>query len=383
MNQRVLIAFVLFLVPVAGAQVYTVTDLGPLSPTAINSWGQVVGNFNGQAFIWTQFTGRKGLGKLTGGTSSYASSVNDLGVVTGTADGPGTVISPYSFIPNQVCSDLTQPFVWTRRNGMQGLGTVMFATDSGFLWCDLPFYGTGVNALGQVVGYGATGPNFFQYAFLRTSADGMTSFGGSFPPTTANGVSDTGEIVGQNSISIIDIGHATSWKNDLPTDLGTLGGGPDVVFYSSSANGVNDLGQIVGWSTTAAISLGECSDDFVPGGCPMHAVLWTPSGAIRDLGTLPGDTVSAASKINIFGLVIGSSGNTIVQKGQSPSFPQVVGRPFIWSERKGMEDLNTLISGSSGWVLDSATGINFWGQIVGSGTLNGHARGFLLTPTIF
>ena len=39
MNQRVLIAFVLFLVPVAGAQVYTVTDLGPLSPTAINILG--------------------------------------------------------------------------------------------------------------------------------------------------------------------------------------------------------------------------------------------------------------------------------------------------------------------------------------------------------
>ena len=85
MNQRVLIAFVLFLVPVAGAQVYTVTDLGPLSPTAINIWGQVVGNFNGQAFIWTQFAGRKGLGTLPGGTSSSATSINDLGVVTGTA----------------------------------------------------------------------------------------------------------------------------------------------------------------------------------------------------------------------------------------------------------------------------------------------------------
>ena len=33
MNQRVLIAFVLFLVAVAGAQVYTVTDLGPLTLT--------------------------------------------------------------------------------------------------------------------------------------------------------------------------------------------------------------------------------------------------------------------------------------------------------------------------------------------------------------
>ena len=384
MKFRILVSclFLLF-IPFVSAQVYTITDLGPLSPTAINAWGQVVGNLNGEAFIWTQFAGRKGLGKLTGGTSSSASSINDLGVVTGTADGPGTVISPYSSTPNQVCTDLTQPFVWAPRSGIQGLGTVVFTSDPGYPWCDLPFYASGINDLGQVVGYGATGPNFFQYAFLWTSADGMTSFGGSFPPTEAYGVSNTGKIVGQNSISVIDIGHATWWKNGVSTDLGTLGGGPDVVFYSSLANGVNDLGQIVGWSTTASISMGGCSDFFVPGGCPMHAVLWTPSGAISDLGTLPGDTLSAASKINIFGLVIGSSGNTIVQVGQSPSSPQVIGRPFIWSERNGMQDLNTLISGNPGWMLSSATGINLWGQIVGSGTLHGHARGFLLTPTFF
>ena len=45
-----------------------------------------------------------------------------------------------------------------------------------------------------------------------------------------------------------------------------------------------------------------------------------------------------------------------------------------------LQDLNTLISSTSGWVLNSATGINIWGQIVGSGTLNGQSHGFLLTP---
>jgi hypothetical protein len=39
-------------VPVVSAQVYTITNLGNFSPTAINSWGQVVGNRNGEAFIW-------------------------------------------------------------------------------------------------------------------------------------------------------------------------------------------------------------------------------------------------------------------------------------------------------------------------------------------
>ena len=35
----------------------------------------------------------------------------------------------------------------------------------------------------------------------------------------------------------------------------------------------------------------------------------------------------------------------------------------------------------SGWVLNSAVAINMWGQIVGSGTRNGHIHGFLLTPS--
>ena len=37
-------------VPSAYGQLYTITDLGPLSPTAINTWGQVVGNLNDMAF---------------------------------------------------------------------------------------------------------------------------------------------------------------------------------------------------------------------------------------------------------------------------------------------------------------------------------------------
>ncbi|MGB8580377.1 MAG: hypothetical protein WCD47_06115 [Candidatus Sulfotelmatobacter sp.] len=402
MKQRILIAFLSLLVPIASAQVYTITDLGSLSPTAINIWGQVVGNSNGQAFIWTQFTGRKRLGRLTGGTFSYAASINDLGVVTGTADGPGTVISngvgqPPLYPappPNQECSDLTQPFVWAPRKGMMGLGAVE-VPDPDFVldWCQIPFYGASINDVGQVVGYTSIFGPEYQYGLLRTTAAGITLFGGSWPPTFASRVSNTGQIVGQSDISPYS-GHATSWKNGIATDLEWLGGAAGLDFYSSSANGVNDLGQIVGWSTTTLISDDGCWF-FEPGavtGCPMHAVLWGASGEIRDLGTLPGDTFSSASNINFFGQVIGSSGNTVVCQeaegtagsglfGDAPI--AVIGRPFIWSESSGMNDLNNLISTSSGWVLNSATGINIWGQIVGSGTLNGKVHGFLLTPRFF
>jgi uncharacterized membrane protein len=165
-------------------------------------------------------------------------------------------------------------------------------------------------------------------------------------------------------------------------------------YFSSSANGVNDSGQIVGWSTTSLVSDDACWA-FGPGditGCPMHAVLWKASGEILDLGTLPGDLFSSASNINFFGQVIGTSGTTLVFQeaagtarsglfGDSPT--GVVGHPFIWSESSGMQDLNTLISASSGWALNSATGINIWGQIVGLGTLNGKTHGYLLTPRFF
>ena len=368
--------------PLAVTQVYKVTDLGSLAPTAINNWGQVAGNLNGHAFIWTQW-GRLDLGTLAGGTFSSAAAINDLGAVAGTADGVGTVISLDPGIPNQQCSALTQPFVWTPRKGMQGLGTIEKLEWWGRL-CGVPFYGTGINALGQVVGY-TDAAGSYQWGLVWTSAHGMTLFGGSWPPTMVNGVSNTGQIVGQNSTFVI--GHATSWKSGVATELVELGGGAGV-FSTSSANGVNDLGQVVGWSTTIPLSL-PC-DMFDWAGCPMHAVLWTQSGGILDLGTLPGDTFSTASNINFFGQVIGSSGNTLVSQGwggTGGSEPlgtggaiAVIGRPFIWSARRGMRDLNTLISANSGWVLNSATGINFWGQIVGSGTLNGQTHGFLLTP---
>jgi probable HAF family extracellular repeat protein len=378
----------------ASAQVYTITDLGSLSPTAINKWGQVVGNLNGQAFIWTRSAGPKGLGILPGGTFSYATSINDLGVVTGTANGPGTVISTDPNYLNQDCSDLTQPFIWTARTGMQGMGAITPPFSDVFYpyWCEeFSFDGTGINDPGQVVGFVGEYATY-QWGFLWTRANGITVFGGSWIPTSVNAISNTGQIVGQNSQNdtyplSVWLGHATSWKNGVATDLGTLGGGADGGYpfgYSSSANGVNDLGQIVGWSTTTPIPPDEPGPAWY-GQSPVHALLWAATGGMRDFGTLPGDTYSSASKINFFGQVIGTSGNTaaVDPVAYNEFFDNryyVIGRPFIWTKRSGMQDLNTLISATSGWLLNTATGINIWGQIVGSGTLNGQSHGFLLTP---
>jgi probable HAF family extracellular repeat protein len=252
----------------AVTQVYQVTDLGQLSPTAINGGGQVVGNQNGQASFWKQSAGPKGLGTLTGGTSSYAQSINDLGAIVGTADGPGTVVSPVSEYPNVQCDDLTQPFVWTTSSGMQGLGTAGTPGEVSIVypsWCEYGFYGTGINDAGQVVGYTSGLPDFYQWAFLWTSAGGMTTFGSSWTGTFANGISSAAQIVGQNGVDgAFEV--ATSWNSGVSTDLGTLGGG-----YISSANGVNDQGQVVGWFNTAQCGF---DDTDCPNSCSALGAEW-------------------------------------------------------------------------------------------------------------
>jgi probable HAF family extracellular repeat protein len=368
------------LIPGAGlAQEYMVTDLGSLSPTGINSWAQVVGNDNHHAFMWN-FGHIRRLGTLAGGTFSWAAAINDFGEVTGTADGPGEIVSRFGGSTIE-CSDLIQPFIWTQQTQMQGLGTVGPASDeAGFEdnGCPYPFYGAAINDRGQVVGYTGFLPDDFQWVLLWTRAGGMSIFGSSFSNTYGNGISNSGEIVGENGSG--SEGYATDWKNGVATELAGLPGISE--FGGSAANGVNDRGQIVGWSAL----YDESAATFY-----IHAVTWTPGGTISDLGTLPGDTDSSASKINLFGLVIGSSGNAVTDStiigGQDSSFDvgplEIIGRPFIWSEATGMLDLNKLIRPHSGWVLNTATDINLWGQIVGEGTRNGEPRGFLLTPTFF
>ncbi len=56
-------------------------------------------------------------------------------------------------------------------------------------------------------------------------------------------------------------------------------------------------------------------------------------------------------------------------------------RAFAWEESAGFQDLNALIPADSGWTLESASGINNRGEIVGKGDAEGKQDGgFLLVP---
>ena len=201
-----------------------------------------------------------------------------------------------------------------------------------------------VTNLDEVVGFSVP------QAFLWTAQKGMQSLG-TLPGgyySQALGINDAGQVVGFSNAADGNW-HGFRWtKSQGMRVLRYLPGGK-----SASANGINQHGQIAGGSSLAAC--GFCS----------HAVVWNQNGSVQDLGVLPGQGWSTAFAINDFGQVVGWSGFTA----------------FIWSEEDGMQDLNRLIPGDSGWQLTTANAINDKGQITGQGTINGEAHGFLLTPT--
>jgi probable HAF family extracellular repeat protein len=169
-------------------------------------------------------------------------------------------------------------------------------------------------------------------------------------------INDSGEIAGE---SILSHGppftsRGFTWKaGSGMKNLGTLPGG-----MSSMANAINSSGIAVGQS-----------DGSSTGG-NWSAVMWDASANLKDLGTLAGGTYSIAFGINDSDTVVGY-GDTF--NGATHA--------MIWTQARGMRDLNSLIPANSGWELINANAVNKLGQITGYGSIGGHNHGFLLTPS--
>jgi probable HAF family extracellular repeat protein len=373
----------LMLVPCVSAQRYTVVDLGLASPTAINEWGQIVGNYNGHAYIRNGLQGWHDLGLMPGGTFAQANAISDDGIVAGEADGPGTVTvqTTNPIYPTSVaCSDLAQPFVWSDQSGIVGLGYVVNNDEEDYWFpynCSSShaYSASGINLFGNVVGSNQW-EGTWKYGFSWTYPAGMTLLATGYN-TTANAINNLGKIAGQTGEFDAN-SHAALWNTQgQQTDLGTLSGPDPNNQACSGANSISDSGYVVGWSVpNPCFKISEGSSGAA------HAFLWAQSAGMYDLGTLAGDTDSKATKVNFFGDVIGISGKSISwnASGYGNGILGVTGRPFVWSPSTGMLDLNSLIAPNSQWVLENAVDINMWGQIVGTGTFNGVAHGFLLVP---
>ena len=336
------------------AQSYNVTDLGYIggtpkatNPEALNNNGQVVGYsyINGSsvydAFLF-DFAPLVDLGALNGGFS-IANGINDTGDIVGSSPVNG---APHAFLVST--------------GNMKDLGTLPGGSSS---------IAYAINNQGQIVGYSST-PNSGQKAFLlsngtMTDIGALNDFGvqgGGI--STAFAINNKGQIAGssynfdhsQNGFST----HAFLFDNGAMRDLGGI---------NAIGRGINENGTVVGGST-------------VQDGT-SHAVRFDGLGSYSDLGNLmcavqdPVGPIfcpnahgnSAAYSINSFNQIV----------GYSDTQTQFLEHAFVVINGT-MRDLNWYIPGNSGWVLQTATGINDAGQIVGNGTHNGIRAGYLLTP---
>lgn len=200
----------------------------------------------------------------------------------------------------------------------------------------------------------------------------------------AYNISDSDEITGESLLPGKTNTQPVSWKGNAIRSLGGCCGG--------SAKGINRNGE----------AIGNVYDDRGR----YQAFLWTASRGLLPIG--PPDHYSSAIASNDQGHVVvqafpdvflyaGGSRTRLDLSSRYPSQPRAINncdvivgsfgpfsdaeRAFIWSKSLGFRDLNTYVSADSGWKLESATGINDQGEIVGRGDYKGRDDvGFLLIP---
>jgi probable HAF family extracellular repeat protein len=349
------LCLVLFSCSLAAAQKYTITDLGALS----------------------------------GFTSSYGVDINSSGQVTGCSDN--------STLPTVPCTSNipADAYLWSSANGMQDLGNL-----SGN---DLSI-GYVVNDAGEVVGYSASTQTGVGHGFLWTQSAGMIDLGtlpGGESYSLAEAINTKGVIVGQSVVANGDV-HAVLWTksggiyhihdeghlpkapytypydindNQLVTGIAYFNekGTKYHCFLWSKAAGWKDMGTLPGgknsygsWLNKSGVIAGASTSPKYPDGVTVY---WDTSGKIHNIGTLPGGTSSSPGFISDSGQVLGQS-----------TVPGGDNHAFIWTKKKGMQDLNKLIPKNSGWVLHHAAAIDPAGQITGYGAINGEDHAFLLTP---
>lgn len=280
-----------------------------------------------------------------GGRDSGANDINDAGYIVGSAD--ANVNEPHACLwINGKANDLGFRTANSINNKNQIVGNNDAVPRNAVLWernkINVLDKGQSeaikINDDGQIVG--TTSPSVRYWNATLWSGKTVTDL--SYPlndrNSIANSINNKGEIVGFSSLSSDKLRHATLWRNGKTILLN------DLKDIESEAFDINNSGDIVGQLQ---------KDDGLD-----YAILWSKGKAmILGKGTAWG--------INDKGVVVGfGSGNQ---------------RALMWVN--GVEiELKSLIDPKLGWDLKRADAINNSGQIVGTGYINGHFRGFLMTP---
>lgn len=243
-------------------------------------------------------------------------------VVTGLND-VGEVIG-YATLPGDT---VVHAFKWSKRDGMRDLGTLGGDTSN-------PGFSQGINNRGEVVGRSGR-PAGLEHAFLWRPTSGMLDLGG-LPGnpdgfSLAAAINDAG-VVGGTGLAANGDTHAFAWtRRSGMTDIGTLGGPQAYV------TAVSDDGMVLGTSQTASLL--------------NHAFAWTRQGGLVDLGT--------AGAIESYTYDLSASRNGYLTG--DVRFANGTSHAYFWSRSRGMRDLGTL-----GGSRSFGVSINNKAQLVGA-----------------
>jgi hypothetical protein len=313
--------------PALAADQYTLADLGAVQPIGMASDAPVVvGEANSHAMRIAPSA--QMLPELPGATFSSAVAPTSGGYAGGySATGPyGLYTHATLWMPDDTAVDL----------GTLG-GPQLFSAIAG------------LNAALQLAGYA---DNAAQTRIVAiTSRDGRLVELSSWTATGnawGDAINAVGDIAG-NDLTPSGAIHAKLWlaeggQIDLHTCDST----------SSYATGLNNVGQVIA-------------------NCDTQGQVWLPLTGMLPLPPLPGDTRSDVAGINDAGTEVGRS----LLPDPFSHFP-LHEAATRWDNGQPT-NLNTVVS-APGWQLLRALAINEDGAIMGTGTLNGQDRAWLLTP---
>jgi hypothetical protein len=336
----------------ATAQTYSIIDLGPCTPEAMNASGQVTGHKRfstahvaDHAFRWSPASPNTfvDLGLPKGYTSAVGWAINSNGDVAGTASSPtAPTIGNHALL-------------WPTGAAAQLVGSTKSS--------DLTS-AAGINDAKDIVGSAAGG------AFLSKVVNGKRTLY-IIGPGAARAVNASGKV----------LGHYQS-TGYLWTPSGAPGKGTSVSFPAGyAASALTNLGALAGSRPHPTVAPWGPYDSnwpvvFLPGGIVGSAGSWLDipwPAAVPDYVWNWGQ----ATGINSGGVVVGISAATGPNEAD-------LNATWIWDSLNGTRTLDSLIPAGTGWTLFNLNGgpttINDNGWIMGTGTLNGEKRGFVLIP---
>jgi uncharacterized membrane protein len=303
------------------------------------------------------------------------------GAITAQTARPGCAASRYKIIPLPFrpahlnasglvvgTSEDHQPATWTEKDGLREI-----ELPAGFTAAEPPAMNRSGDIVGTLNREGSPRPFAFRYSGAR-----LTLL--SDDPSKAVAVADSGDVAGENAHQLV------LWRKGKAVALGGCCGG--------AVHGINQHGEIVGqlndkegrygaflWdghklrtitppegTMSSAIAINDSGYVLLQSFTPNAVFLWH-NGKLSPV-QLANDVANQPLALNNCEVIVG-------EFGAASDFYHA----FVWDEKNGQRDLNTLIDAKSGWTLESAVDINDRGEIIGIGDHgNDQDAGFLLVP---